>query len=239
METVGRAEWTTDFKEGLYIDYRYFDKNNIEPRFPFGFGLSYTTFNISSIQVSPKKSKTPLPAPRPNPVAEPPSYPTQIPPASEALFPAGFRALKKYIYPYLHSVDDMVSEPYPYPDGYHAKQPLSGAGGDEGGNPDLWEVYVTVSVEVTNTGPAAGAVVPQLYLSYPEQDDIDFPVRVLRGFDKLYLKSGEKKTVEFGVTRRDLSYWDVVQQNWVMVVEGEYRFAVGESSRDNAVEGKW
>ncbi len=30
-----------DFKEGLYIDYRHFDKHDIAPRFEFGFGLSY------------------------------------------------------------------------------------------------------------------------------------------------------------------------------------------------------
>ncbi|KAI1762237.1 glycoside hydrolase family 3 protein [Hypoxylon sp. FL1150] len=40
-----------DFTEGVYVDYRHFDKKNITPRFEFGFGLSYTAFNYSSLLI--------------------------------------------------------------------------------------------------------------------------------------------------------------------------------------------
>ncbi|KAK3934899.1 putative beta-glucosidase E [Diplogelasinospora grovesii] len=229
-----------DFTEGLYVDYRHFDKYGVEPRFEFGFGLSYTTFELSNAQVSPIKTKSALPAPRPSPAANPPAYPTEIPPDSEVLFPDGFRPLDKYIYPYLSSVDDIVTDAYPYPDGYHVTQPLSGAGGAEGGNPDLWETYVTVHVDVKNTGARAGAVVPQLYMGYPQGvSRTDFPVKVLRGFEKLFLQQGEVKTVAFNLTRRDLSYWDVGEQNWVMVTGGQYTFMIGQSSRDLTAFAQW
>jgi beta-glucosidase len=42
----------SNFTEGLYTDYRAFDKAGITPRFEFGFGLSYTTFSYSNLQIS-------------------------------------------------------------------------------------------------------------------------------------------------------------------------------------------
>ncbi|KAF2839795.1 glycoside hydrolase family 3 protein [Patellaria atrata CBS 101060] len=234
-----------NFTEGLYIDYRYFDKHNITPRYEFGHGLSYTQFHLSSLMVQQKKGNSMLPEPRPTHPIAPPKYDNGIPNPETAVWPEGFRRLNKYIYPYIDSTEDIRKGKYPYPIGYNEPAPLSPAGGGPGGNPSLYDTHAMVSVTLTNVGGVPkGAAVVQLYVGFPEgykdpdtQESVDFPVRVLRNFTKIEINgNGERSKVSFDVSRKDLSYWDTRRGNWVLP-SGTFRFWVGWSSRDLPLMG--
>ena len=47
----------TEYREGIFVGYRYYDKKKMDVLFPFGFGLSYTTFEYSNLRLSADKIK--------------------------------------------------------------------------------------------------------------------------------------------------------------------------------------
>ncbi|CAN8105430.1 unnamed protein product [Discula destructiva] len=102
-----------------------------------------------------------------------------------------------------------------------------------GGHSDLWDELIHVAVDVTNSGAVGGKEVVQLYLGIPGED---VPFRQLRGFEKPFITAGETAHVQFALTRRDLSVWDVVAQKWLLQT-GEYQLYVGRSSRDLPLQG--
>ncbi|CAG8931194.1 unnamed protein product [Penicillium salamii] len=224
------------FSEGLYIDYRHFLKANITPRYPFGHGLSYTTFNFSQPSLS---TVTPLDTAYPRGRTVKPStpvYESAIPAASEVAWSSfTFNRIWRYLYPYLDNPGSITAtDKYPYPTGYTTDAHESPrAGGGEGGNPALFETVFSVQLQVRNTGKRAGKAVPQLYVELPDSLG-DVPKLQLRQFEKTKeLAPGESQTVTLDITRKDVSVWDVVVQDWKAPVNGRgIKIWVGNSVAD-------
>ncbi|CAG8037563.1 unnamed protein product [Penicillium olsonii] len=170
------AGWTAalddNFAEDLLVDYRHFDQNGISPRYEFGFGLSYTSFEYSRLAINVAATAGPSNGP---------------------------------VVP--------------------------------GGAEQLFESVGTISVLVQNTGEVPGAEVAQLYIGLPDSAP-STPPKQLRGFDKLLLEPEQSGMATFELTRRDLSYWDVQEQKWI-IPAGEFTVYVGSSSRDIRQHGEF
>jgi beta-glucosidase len=143
------------YGEGIFIGYRGLDATGAEVSYPFGHGLTYTTFEYSDLEVD-----------------------------------AG-----------------VVTD---------------------GTGPD--DVVVRVSAVVTNTGTRDGSAVPQLYVGRPGSAIARAP-RELRGFERVELAAAEARRIEFALSCRDVSHWDVGTHGWA-VEPGTLELSVGSSSRE-------
>ncbi len=138
------------YGEGIFIGYRYYDYKKAPVLFPFGYGLSYTTFKYSNPKVSAS------------------------------------------------SFQDV--------DG------------------------VTVSVDVTNTGKAAGKEVVQVYV-HDHKARLVRPDKELKGFAKVRLEPGETKTVSISLGFREFAYYHPAFKQWI-TEDGEFDILIGASSAD-------
>ena len=136
-----------EYRESIYVGYRYYDSFGIPVRFPFGFGLSYTTFAYDNLELS--------------------------------------------------------SETY------------------EGGK-------LQVSLDVTNTGSAAGAEIVELYVENPPADYLRAK-KELKGFQKVMLAPGETKRVTMELDERSFSIFD---EGRFRMIGGTYRMLIGSSVQD-------
>ncbi len=135
-------ERSVEYREGLYVGYRYYDTAKIPVLFPFGFGLSYTAFDYSDIKADDKK----------------------------------------------------------------------------------------VSFTLKNTGDRDGAEVAQLYV-HAVNPSVYRPNKELKGFQKVFLKAGESKTVTIPLDDKAFRYWNS-KTNRFEIDGGEYELLVGASSED-------
>ena len=86
-----------------------------------------------------------------------------------------------------------------------------------------------VSVDVENTGKRAGDEVVQLYIR-DVAASVTRPVKELKGFQRITLRPGEKKQVEFVLTAQQLGFWN--RQMRFTVEPGEFKVMVGPNSED-------
>ncbi|KAH0559370.1 hypothetical protein GP486_004113 [Trichoglossum hirsutum] len=150
------------YTEGVFIDYRAFDKSGIEPTYEFGYGLSYTTFNYTGLQIAKTQAGPYVPTSgdtQPAPVLGNSSTDP-----NDFRFPPDFVQVRRYIYPWINSTAPGDQGRPGVPDGAQdgSPQPLLPAGGAPGGNPGLYDVLYEVSATVTNTGNVVGDEVAQV-----------------------------------------------------------------------------
>ena len=96
------------------------------------------------------------------------------------------------------------------------------------------EQGLRVVTEISNTGTQAGDEVAQLYLEFPKVPGT--PRLALRGFQRLMLKPGERRTVTFDLSPRDLSAVEIDGSRKVLA--GSYRVTVGSGQPGTGVAGQ-
>lgn len=154
------------YTEGVNIDYRHFLVHNIKPRFEFGFGLTYTKFNYSDLQIDIEPGFSP-----------------------HSQFKASININER----------------------------------------NLFDNVALISATVTNIGNTAAAEVAQLYLQLPGE------TRALRGFDKVMIEPRASARVKFKLRRKDVSSWDTLSQDWV-VLHKPINIFVGPSVYDTPLD---
>jgi beta-glucosidase len=96
---------------------------------------------------------------------------------------------------------------------------------------------ITVSAEISNTGPVKGAEVVQLYIE-PIDSSIDRPPRELKGFEKIFLEAGETKKISMILDQKSFQYFNGAKNRWI-VENGAYKILLGSSSRDILLQGEF
>ena len=95
---------------------------------------------------------------------------------------------------------------------------------------------ITVTCEVTNTGTREGDEVVQLYLRQLVTTVTTYE-KNLRGFERINLKPGEKKTVTFTLQRDDLALWN--RQLQFVIEPGKFKVMIGSGSEDIRLNGEF
>jgi beta-glucosidase len=88
---------------------------------------------------------------------------------------------------------------------------------------------IDVTVDVTNAGARAGDAVVQLYI-HQRAGSASRPVRQLKGFERVALEAGAKKTVHFVLGKDELEFWSPIEKKWIFEPEQFDVWAGGDST---------
>lgn len=186
---IGEGDMT-EYREGVFVGYRYYDTKKMQTLFPFGHGLSYTEYTYSNLR--------------------------------------------------LECGGNVAAQNSSAKEQRNA-QCVNGdaAGGEQSADGTLRikdTDRLTVSVDVTNTGSVEGKEVVQLYVA-DEESSVIRPMKELKGFEKVSLKPGETKTVQFTLDARAFAYYHTELKEFY-VESGTFAILIGSSSREIRGEGK-
>lgn len=92
---------------------------------------------------------------------------------------------------------------------------------------------VKLSVKVSNTSKIDGSEIVQLYVR-DDASSVTRPVKELKGFKKISLKSGEEQKVEFEITKEELAFWTIDKK--YDVEPGTFTLMIGNSSLDSDLQ---
>lgn len=198
----------------------YFCQKHITPRFEFGFGLSYTKFQYSQLQVSQ--------------VSSPDNTDAESQAAWDAgqasTYGQGSSAAIWFVELELASLSciligmDRLHRP-----AYQVTFNVKNVGSVNG-----TEVTPRYSLWKHTFGDSSPLQIPQLYVNMdPSSGE---PPSLLKGFNDVELAAGETKQVTIRLSRYDLSIWDVYAQGWRRP-HGKIGLSVGASSRDIRLRG--
>ncbi len=136
--------------------------------------------------------------------------------ANEADYPSFTPYTDKITYGYYHgyTLFEKENKPVAYPFGFGLSYTSYDYSNLEIANKSLSHSNtLQVSVTVTNTGAMAGEEVVQLYIGF-KNSGIDRPIKLLRGFDKIYLEPNASKTVTFTLPVKELAYYNPTSKQW-------------------------
>ncbi len=95
---------------------------------------------------------------------------------------------------------------------------------------------INIAATVSNTGNCAGAEVIQCYIGQLNPTEQPTPVKKLQAFEKVWLTSGEQKTVTLKIPVKNLARYNVTNSQWI-VDAGEYRLWLGRPENKNPATG--